>query len=114
VNDLGEQVQWNTTTDASGAYAFSALRPGTYTISETQPTGYDQGTNTAGSLGGTVSGDQISTINVSVSAQGVHYDFGEVLQAVHPPARPPDLPGPTGIPSKFFLIGRSWADWGWQ
>ena len=41
-----------TTTNASGAYSFGNLRPGTYTLTETQPAGLLDGKDTAGSLGG--------------------------------------------------------------
>ncbi|MGA2232258.1 MAG: SdrD B-like domain-containing protein, partial [Tepidisphaeraceae bacterium] len=39
-NDLGNTVALNTTTSSSGAYSFINLRPGTYTITETAPSGY--------------------------------------------------------------------------
>ncbi len=37
-NDLGQSVRVTTTTDASGYYIFSGLRPGTYSVTEVQPT----------------------------------------------------------------------------
>ncbi len=36
-NDLGNPVNLSTTTNASGFYEFTNLRPGSYTITETQP-----------------------------------------------------------------------------
>ena len=36
-DDLGNAVNTSTTTNASGAYSFANLRPGTYTLTETQP-----------------------------------------------------------------------------
>ena len=38
-NDLGQSVRVTTTTDANGYYIFTGLRPGTYTVTEVQPTG---------------------------------------------------------------------------
>ena len=60
-DDLGHAVNLSQTTDADGTYVFLNLRPGTYTITETQqPAGYTQGINTVGTGGGTVSGDQFT------------------------------------------------------
>jgi protocatechuate 3,4-dioxygenase beta subunit len=46
-DNTGSAVSKSTTTDANGEYSFTALTPGTYTISETQQTGWTK------SLGGT-------------------------------------------------------------
>jgi hypothetical protein len=43
-------VLLTTTTTITGFYAFDDLRPGTYTVSETQPSGYLDGRDTAGTL----------------------------------------------------------------
>ncbi|HEV3084349.1 MAG TPA: SdrD B-like domain-containing protein, partial [Gemmataceae bacterium] len=80
-NDLGTAVNLTTTTAADGSYQFSNLRPGTYTLSETQPAGYLQGKNNLGSLGGTAGNDQFSGIIVTPAATGSNYNFGEVLPA---------------------------------
>src|SRR5262249_9126126 len=56
-DDLGRTIDVTTTTDTDGAYQFDWLRPGSYTITETQPAGYTQGINSVGTAGGTVSGD---------------------------------------------------------
>src|SRR5262249_39688101 len=68
-----------TTTDATGAYQFTNLRPGTYTITETQPASYLDGKDSLGSLGGVLSNDQFGSVNVPVGAQGSNYNFGEVM-----------------------------------
>ncbi len=39
-NGTGQLVTVTTTTDASGAYTFTNLLPGNYTLVETNPTGY--------------------------------------------------------------------------
>src|SRR5438876_1063485 len=62
-NDLGTAVNLTTSTAADGSYQFTNLRPGTYTITEAQPPGYFQGTDTIGSAGGVESiNDQFSSI----------------------------------------------------
>ncbi len=70
-------VNLPTTTDANGAYSFNNLRPGTYTITETQPNIALDGIDTLGSLGGTLGNDVISNIQVS-TASGANYNFGEI------------------------------------
>src|SRR5262249_31361340 len=66
------------TTDGNGAYSFTNLAPGTYTVTETQPAGLDQGTNNIGNLGGTVSGDTF-TVPLAMDANGINYNFGEII-----------------------------------
>jgi hypothetical protein len=69
------------TTDSSGKYSFSDLVAGTYTVTETQPTGYTPGTNTPGTpTDGTVSGNTISGIAVNGTAL-TGYNFGEIKTA---------------------------------
>src|SRR5207244_2183518 len=80
-DDLGNSVTGSTTTGAAGDYSFTGLRPGTYTISETQPSGYLDGKDTAGSLGGTTTNDQFSSITVASGDSGTAYNFGEVQAA---------------------------------
>jgi len=78
-DDLGT-VSRTTTTSATGNYSFTNLRPGTYTITETQPTGYDDGQETLGTLGGTVGNDIFSNVVVAMGAAGTAYNFGEIPQ----------------------------------
>ncbi len=71
------------TTDASGNYTFSNLPGGTFAIAETQPAGYLDGLETAGTLGGsTTVNDAISGIVLPVGGSGTNYRFGEQLAAV--------------------------------
>ena len=70
------------TTDANGRYHFGNLRPGTYTVRETQPAGYLQGGQKAGSAGGNDSlTDAISSIPVGAGQTLTDYNFCEVLPA---------------------------------
>ena len=80
-NDLGGSVNVSQATGADGSYHFTNLRPGNYTISEAQPAGYLEGTNTVGSLGGQLGPDQFLAIAVGSNAAGVNYNFGEVIPA---------------------------------
>src|SRR5207247_9280777 len=52
-DDIGHAVNLSQTADGDGTYVFLNLRPGTYTITETQPAGYTQGINTVGTGSGT-------------------------------------------------------------
>ena len=89
-DDLGNAVSQTTTTAADGSYSFATLRPGTYTVMETQPAGYLDGKDTAGSTGGTVTNDLISTITLGSGVNSVNNNFGElppVVPAVSLPSR---------------------------
>src|SRR5262249_12633696 len=52
-NNLGESVLLTVFTDDSGAYSFTNLRPGTYTLTEAQPDEYLDGKDSIGTQGGT-------------------------------------------------------------
>ena len=83
----GAAVSRTTTTDASGAYAFANLAPGTYGVTEpTQPTSTLNGTTVAGSAGGTATGVATTPSAVSGIALGVGQtssanNFGELPTA---------------------------------
>gem|GEM_PF-4218729 len=74
----GTPVHLVTTTNSQGTYDFSLLKPGTYTITESAPTGYFEGKNTAGTAGGTVSGDVISGITLIAGVNASGYNFADL------------------------------------
>jgi hypothetical protein len=81
------------TTDSTGHYSFTNLAPGTYTVTETQPTGYMQGTNTPGTpINGTVNGDVISGIAVTDTCL-TNYNFGETSKDCGCDHEKPPKPG---------------------
>jgi hypothetical protein len=77
LTDANGNVVAQTFTDSNGFYFFNDLAVGTYSITETQPDGYDQGANNIGSLGGTLVDDTF-TVTVGAGDNGVNYDFGEI------------------------------------
>jgi hypothetical protein len=90
-NNLGQATSATTTTAANGTYSFSAdssgnaLRPGTYQVTETPPSGYLPGTTSVGTVGGTADGTvvttgQIGSIVLNSGQNGINYNFGEVKQ----------------------------------
>lgn len=70
-------VNQTTKTASDGSYSFSGLAPGSYTLKETQPTLVTDGKDTVGSLGGTVTNDQIS-LTLAANAGSTGNDFGEL------------------------------------
>jgi len=81
----GKDIQGNTVTatvktNSSGYYAFSNLQASDlagYKITETQPSGYKDGKDTIGSLGGTVVNDKLTTYQLNSNKTGLNYNFGE-------------------------------------
>ncbi|MCX5688769.1 MAG: SpaA isopeptide-forming pilin-related protein, partial [Planctomycetota bacterium] len=78
-DDLGNTVSRTTTTNGSGLYTFANLRPGTYTLTESQPAGYLDGKDTIGTPGGSTANDVFSSISLPAGFNGVNNNFGELL-----------------------------------
>ena len=82
---FGSSVSKQTTTSSSGAYSFPGLAPGSYTITETQPTGQRNGVpivdgkDTIGSQGGTASVNDQFSITLAEGTDGTNNNFGELL-----------------------------------
>ena len=86
----GQSVTATTTTGSGGAYSFSTdsnghqLLPGTYTVTETQPSGYYAATTSVGTVnnasdGAVVASGQIGSIAMGSGQTGSNYNFGQVL-----------------------------------
>jgi parallel beta-helix repeat protein len=74
---LGNAVSLSQQTDGDGAYLFLNLLPGSYYLTETQPAGYLQGTDSVGTAcGSLVAADQFS-VSLAPEANGLNYNFGE-------------------------------------
>ena len=76
----GQAVNRQATTDANGLYTFADLQPGTYNVSQTQPAGFTDGSESAGTTGGTPSTTQgADTINgvQLAAADSTGNNFGE-------------------------------------
>ena len=79
LNDRGSVVA-TTYTNGVGDYRFEQLVPGTYAVRETQPDGYFQGSQRAGSHGGDASvADLISQIPIGSGDHLTDYDFCEIV-----------------------------------
>lgn len=91
INDLGQAVSLGTSTDAGGAYSFSGLRPGTYTLTQpAQPFGTANGQTIAGS-GASSNGtatvptstpSAISGIVLGSGQSGTGFNFAELPTAL--------------------------------
>ncbi len=69
-------------TDAAGHYQFSNLPPARYTLTETQPAGYLDGREQNGTPAAiTVNNDQFVGIDLTTTASGGDYNFGELQPA---------------------------------
>ncbi|MEO6277009.1 MAG: SdrD B-like domain-containing protein [Roseateles sp.] len=69
-DDNGNAVSTATTTDANGDYAFNNVAPGTYTVTETRPSGYLPGLTRAGTVAGN------GSVAGSVPASGAGVSVG--------------------------------------
>jgi hypothetical protein len=93
-DDRGAAVAITTKTGANGGYGFSRLRPGTYSVTETQPAGWRDGRESVGTFitqphplarNGATGNDVFSTIRLRPGDAGVGYNFGETASsAVRP------------------------------
>jgi hypothetical protein len=81
-NDLGAIAAVTATTAADGSYSFGNLRPGTYIITETTPSGYIDGKDAIGTQGGTVGIDVLSNIVMSAGVVGTNNNFAELKNII--------------------------------
>ncbi len=75
---VGANGTKETTTDANGYYEFIDLEPGTYTVKETQPSGWLDGQDQPGTKGGTEFNDEIRDITLVAGDHSQDNDFGEL------------------------------------
>jgi len=76
----GLAVSRTTVTAADGSFMFANVVGGTYALIETQPAGYDDGNESAGTAGGSTlpsPGDTISGIALGAAQDATSYLFGE-------------------------------------
>ncbi|TWU39420.1 SdrD B-like domain-containing protein [Novipirellula artificiosorum] len=77
-----DAVLEQTRTDARGDYLFSNLAPGVYSIREIQPTGFFQGGQIVGSVGGQIAADDLLIgIVLTSGTDAIDYNFPEVPPA---------------------------------
>ena len=82
-DSLGNTVNRTATTDANGNYQFTALAAGTYTVTETQPGGFRDGIETAGSGATAAVADNVFTqLGLAADTDAVNFDFGELQEAL--------------------------------
>jgi hypothetical protein len=74
---LGNSVNLSQLTDSDGAYVFANLYPGNYSLTETQPAGYVQGTDSVGTAGGSLAATDRFSVPLDVGVNGLNYNFGE-------------------------------------
>ncbi len=106
----GNPVGRTATTDADGLYRFNRLRAGRYTITQTQPEGFFDGADSAGTAGGTATNDSVTDIVLSEGRRGDGYNFGElpscsVSGVVHDDAGIP-IPGVSVTLDGLDVFGR--------
>ena len=81
-DDRGAAINMTGATGTDGAYTFAQLRPGTYTITETQPAAYLDGKDTQGTPGGGTAGNDVfSNIALAQNVNGQNNNFGEIPPA---------------------------------
>ena len=90
-DDRGNGVSLSQPTNGQGIFEFVDLRPGTYSLSEVQPTGFIDGKDVVGEVNGVVTGDNdggtpaLATTNdqftnvvlAAPGSTGINYNFGE-------------------------------------
>ncbi len=77
----GNAVTRTATTDANGDYSFTNLLPGTYSLTQTQPTGFADGEanpGTGATNAGTPGDNTISNIVLGNSPTAIAFNFGEL------------------------------------
>jgi hypothetical protein len=127
--NLLAMIRSATSADVKVVYHYNpsnALRPGSYTIIQTQePPGYVDGLDTPDNVTPLPGSNATDSLPVTLgTGDSLNNNFGEVRPVSQPSVRAPEVlvpppavigqpVGPNLFPSKFFLIGRDWMDWSW-
>ena len=107
----GDPVNVTVLTDANGFYSFDGLTAGTYTVTQIQPGGFDDGID-SGDPSFTVGNDVLSNIQLGFGQVFADNTFGELVPTIPPlegvqpegaTGNPPRLPG--FIPANLAPIG---------
>jgi hypothetical protein len=77
----GNYVELRANTNSQGRFLFSDLAPGTYALYEVQPSGYLEGRQTLGALGGVVQANLFTGLRLDPGRVATDYLFGELLPA---------------------------------
>ncbi len=99
----GVAVSKTVKTNSSGFYSFENLAAGTYSIKETQPSGFADGKDTAGGAVCKISNDLFTGIVLSAKSCFTGFNFGE-RPIVNPCTCPP--PNPTPPPTHGPTLGK--------
>lgn len=102
---FGNAVSLSTTTAEDGSYQFADLVPGTYSVTQTQPEGWNDGKDSLGSEGGILGNDLLSGINLLSGVDATNYNFGELL----PTPSPQDLIVAPGVRTPGFWGSSTWS-----
>jgi hypothetical protein len=87
-DSLGQTQTVYATTGSNGFYEFTSLQAGTYSLSVTPPSGYQNTTDQVGTVNGASSGTDfgngtIGDITLTAGSIGLNYDFQEQLFSSH-------------------------------
>ena len=77
-DSLGNAINRTATTDTDGNYLFSNLPQGTYTVTETQPSGFRDGIESVGSGATASAADNVfSQLGLGSDTDAINFNFGE-------------------------------------
>ncbi len=80
-DDRGNPVDISITTSSDGSFSVTDLRPGTYTLTQSQPDGLLDGKDALGTQGGTLGNDSIADFALHPGSNGTGNLFGELVPA---------------------------------